>query len=241
MPTLPPVRVLVAEDHALVRQGIQLLLEAAGGFELVGETALGAEAVELVERQQPDLLLLDLALSDWSGIEVARRVRKAHPQVRILVVTGNVYPGSIEQSLQAGADGFLLKHDQGAELLDAIRTVMAGRTFVSPHAARGPGPSPDLRRAPHATGLSPILTQREQQIVRMIAGGHSNQNIADALHISVLTARKHRQNVMLKLGLHNGAEIAAYAMQAGLAGAPPVPGMWDAAVAPRRDSNKSSK
>jgi DNA-binding NarL/FixJ family response regulator len=214
--------VVVAEDHALVRQGIGLLLQAAGGFELVGETSLGSEAIELVRRHQPDLLLLDLALSDWSGIEVARKVRKACPGVRILVVTGNVYPGSIEQSVRAGADGFLLKHDQGTELLDAIRTVMTGRSFVSPHAARLPEDT-DQRRAPHATGLSPILTQREQQIVRMIAGGHSNQDIASELHISVLTARKHRQNIMLKLGLHNGAEIAAYAMQAGLAGAPAVP------------------
>lgn len=231
---------LVVEDHALVRQGVQLLLEAAGGFELVGETALGAQAIALVERHRPDLLLLDLALSDWSGIEVARRVRKIHPLIRILVVTGNVYPGSVEQSLQAGADGFLLKHDQGAELLDAIRTVMSGRSFVSPHAARTPDMN-DPRRAPHATGLSPLLTQREQQIVRMIAGGLSNQDIADQLHISVLTARKHRQNIMLKLGLHNGAEIAAYAMQAGLAGAPPVPGMWDPSWSGRGSAVKPLK
>ena len=217
-----PVRVLVAEDHALVRQGIQLLLEAAGGFELTGETASGAEVLGLVAARSPDLLLLDLALSDSSGIEVARKVRRAHPHVRILVVTGNVYPGSVDQSLQAGADGFLLKHDQGGELLDAIRTVMSGKTYVSPHAVRSLD-MPDPRRAPHATGLSPSLTQREQQIVRMIAGGSSNQSIADQLHISVLTARKHRQNIMLKLGLHNGAEIAAYAMQSGLTRAPQLP------------------
>ncbi len=216
------VRVLVAEDHALVRQGIQLLLEAAGGFELAGETARGMDVLALVAARSPDLLLLDLALSDYSGIEVARKVRRSHPQVRILVVTGNVYPGSVDQSLQAGADGFLLKHDQGGELLDAIRTVMSGKTYVSPHAVRSLH-MPDQRRAPHATGLSTSLTQREQQIVRMIAGGSSNQAIADQLHISVLTARKHRQNIMLKLGLHNGAEIAAYAMQSGLAGAPQLP------------------
>lgn len=239
-PPSDPVRVLVAEDHALVRQGIQLLLEAAGGFELVGETAVGADVVGLVELKRPHLLLLDLALSDSSGIEVARRVRKAHPAVRILVVTGNVYPGSIEQSLQAGADGFMLKHDQGTELLDAIRAVMAGKAFVSPHAARVPDGA-EQRRAPHATGLSPILTQREQQIVRMIAGGLSNQDIADQLHISVLTARKHRQNIMLKLGLHNGAEIAAYAMQSGLAGAPALPGAWDSSPLAGREMGKHRK
>lgn len=221
-----PIKVLVAEDHALVRQGIALLLDAAGGFELVGETPLGLQVAGLVEATEPDLLLLDLALSDCSGIEVTRRVKRLRPALKILVVTGNVYPGSVVQSLQAGADGFMLKHDQGAELLVAIRTVMAGKSYVSPHLSTSVAPQ-DARRPAHATGLDPSLTQREQQIVRMIAAGLSNQDIADRLFISVLTARKHRQNIMLKLGLHNGAEIAAYAMQVGLTGAPLLPGAPD--------------
>lgn len=222
-PPARPIKVVVAEDHALVRQGIALLLDAAGGFELVGETALGHQVAALVEATEPDLLLLDLALTDSSGIEVTRKVKRLRPGMRILVVTGNVYPGSVAQSLQAGADGFMLKHDQGAELLVAIRTVMSGKSYVSPHLSPS-SDSQEARRPVHATGLDPSLTQREQQIVRMIAAGLSNQDIADRLFISVLTARKHRQNIMLKLGLHNGAEIAAYAMQAGLAGAPLLPG-----------------
>ncbi len=227
------VKVLVAEDHALVRQGIALLLDAAGGFDLVGETALGLEIPALVEATEPDLLLLDLALSDCSGIEVTHKVRRLRPAMRILVVTGNVYRGSVVQSLQAGADGFMLKHDQGAELLAAIRTVMSGKRYVSPHLSPSTAPH-DARRPAHATDLDPSLTQREQQIVRMIAAGMSNQDIADRLFISVLTARKHRQNVMLKLGLHNGAEIAAFALQAGLAGAPVLP-------APPNGPGKQSK
>jgi len=118
----------------------------------------------------------------------------------------------------AGANGFVLKHVQGSELLDAIQAVLSGRQYVSQQVAKGLDNTPNGR--PGGYGLSQTLTQREQQIVRMIAKGGSNQEIADALHISVLTARKHRQNVMLKLGLHNGAEIAAYAMQSGLAEAP---------------------
>lgn len=218
-----PIKVLVAEDHALVRQGIALLLQAAGGFETVGETALGLQVAGLVQTAEPDLLLLDLALSDCSGIEVIRKVKRLRPALRILVVTDNVHAGSVVHSLQAGADGFMLKHDQGAELLVAIGAVMAGQRYVSPHLSPSTNP-PDARRPAHATGLDPSLTQREQQIVRMVAAGLSNQEIADRLFISVLTARKHRQNIMLKLGLHNGAEIAAYAMQAGLAGAPMLPG-----------------
>lgn len=214
------VRVVVAEDHALVRQGIGMLLQSAGGFELVAETAKGSDVELMVQFYKPDLLLLDLALSDSSGIEVARRVRRVAPDVRILVVTGNVYPGSVANAFGAGANGFVLKHEQGAELLDAIRAVMEGRRYISPQVAKGLDSSANKR--PNAEGLQQTLTQREQQIVRMIARGGTNQEIADALHISVLTARKHRQNVMLKLGLHNGAEIAAYAMQSGLMEAPDV-------------------
>jgi DNA-binding NarL/FixJ family response regulator len=214
------IKVVVAEDHALVRQGISMLLDARGGFDLVAETALGSEVEILVQFHRPDLLLLDLALSDSSGIEVARKVKRVAPQTRILVVTGNVYPGSVANAFAAGADGFVLKHEDGLELLEAIRTVLSGHRYISPQVTKALGTSATKQAQNPDTSQS--LTVREQQIVRMIAKGGSNQEIADALHISVLTARKHRQNVMLKLGLHNGAEIAAYAMKSGLAEAPDV-------------------
>lgn len=216
------IKVVVAEDHALVRQGISMLLSARGGFDLVAETALGSEVEILVQFHRPDLLLLDLALSDSSGIEVARKVKRTVPQTRILVVTGNVYPGSVSNAFAAGADGFVLKHEDGLELLEAIRTVLSGRRYISPQVTKALGAS--ATKQVQNADTSQSLTVREQQIVRMIAKGGSNQEIADALHISVLTARKHRQNVMLKLGLHNGAEIAAYAMKSGLAEAPDVGG-----------------
>src|SRR5690606_11509042 len=212
------IRVVVAEDHALVRQGIAMLLQSVGGYQLVAETAKGSDVELLVQFHKPDLLLLDLALSDSSGIEVARKVRRVAPSVRILIVTGNVYPGSVANAFGAGANGFVLKHEQGSDLLDAIQTVMAGKRYVSSQVAKGLDSSASKR--PNAVGLPQTPTRREQQSVRLIAGGSTNQEIADHLHISVLTARKHRQNVMLKLGLHNGAEIAAYAMQAGLMEAP---------------------
>lgn len=138
---------------------------------------------------------------------------------KVLIVTGNVYPGSVANAFAAGADGFVLKHEQGSELLDAIQTVLSGRQYISQQVSKGLDSAANGRSS-GAAGLSQMLTQPEQQIVRMIAKGGSNQEIADALHISVLTARKHRQNEMLKLGLHNGAEISAYAIQSGLAEAP---------------------
>ncbi len=199
-----------------------MLLSANGSFKLVGETALGSEVEALVLQHRPDVLLLDLALGDSSGIEVARKVKRAVPSTRILVVTGNVYPGSVTNAFAAGADGFVLKHEQGDELLDAIRAVLAGLRYVSPQVAKAM--SAAANRAPEGPESSQTLTPREQQIVRLITKGVSNQQIADALHISILTARKHRQNIMIKLGLHNGAEIAAYAMKSGLAEAPDVDG-----------------
>ncbi len=213
------IKVVVAEDHTLVRQGIGMLLAASGGFELVADTALASEVAPLVRHHKPELLLLDLSLRDGSGIEVARQIRRAAPQTRILVVTGNLYPGSVANAFAAGVDGFVLKHADGLELLDAIRSVLAGQRYISPQITHS------LPAANEPTGQvrsSPSLTQREQQVVRLIAKGSSNQEIADALSISVLTARKHRQNLMIKLGLHNGAEIAIYAIQSGLVEAPDV-------------------
>lgn len=199
-----------------------MLLGANGEFIVVGETALGSEVEALVRLQRPDLLLLDLALGDSSGIEVARKVRRAVPSTRILVVTGNVYPGSVTNAFAAGADGFVLKHEQGDELLDAIHAVLSGLRYVSPQVAKAM--SAAATRSAESPEPSQTLTPREQQIVRLITKGSSNQEIADVLHISILTARKHRQNIMIKLGLHNGAEIAAYAMKSGLAEAPDVDG-----------------
>ncbi|WP_066273133.1 response regulator [Hydrogenophaga palleronii] len=213
------IKVVVAEDHTLVRQGIGMLLAASGGFEVVADTALASEVAPLVRHHKPELLLLDLSLRDGSGIEVARQIRRGAPQTRILVVTGNLYPGSVANAFAAGVDGFVLKHADGLELLDAIRSVLAGQRYISPQITHA------LPAANAPTGQmrsSPSLTQREQQVVRLIAKGGSNQEIADALSISVLTARKHRQNLMIKLGLHNGAEIAIYAIQSGLVEAPDV-------------------
>jgi len=131
------VKVVVAEDHALVRQGISMLLSATGGYQLVAETALGSEVEMLVSFHKPDLLLLDLALSDSSGIEVTRKVKKVEPKTKVLIVTGNVYPGSVANAFAAGADGFVLKHEQGSELLDAIQTVLSGRQYISQQVSKG--------------------------------------------------------------------------------------------------------
>ena len=213
------IKVILAEDHLLVRQGLALLLQSTGDFTVVAETDIGAEVPHLLDLHHPDLMLLDLALRDGPSIDLTRKARRAHRHLKIMVITGNAFHGAAIQALAAGADGFLLKQDHGDELLLGIRTVMEGRPYISPSVTRdnpvsaGPSATPS-----DASEFS--LTAREQQIMRLIANGLTNPEIAFALHISVLTARKHRQNLMNKLNLHNSAEITAYAIRSGLLEAP---------------------
>lgn len=209
------IKVILAEDHLLVRQGLALLLQSTGNFEVVAETDLGDEVPRLLELHRPDLLLLDLALRDGPGIDLARKARRAHRNLKIMVITGNAFHGAARQALAAGANGFLLKHDHGDELLTGIDTVMGGRPYISPSIPGAPQGCPSPGAAPPVASEH-NLTAREQQIIRLIANGLTNPEVADTLHISVLTARKHRQNLMTKLNLHNSAEITAYAIRSGL-------------------------
>lgn len=209
------IKVILAEDHLLVRQGLALLLQTGGDFKVVAETDLGQDVPGLLSQHQPDLLLLDLALRDGPSLELTRAVRRAHRDLKIMVITGNAFHGAAMQALAAGADGFLLKHDHGDELLVGIRTVLAGKTYVTPSITRDSPSNPHADATP-SSAPEFSLTAREQQIMRMIANGLTNPEVASALHISVLTARKHRQNLMNKLNLHNSAEITAYAIRSGL-------------------------
>lgn len=213
------IKVILAEDHLLVRQGLALLLTSTGDFDVVAETDLGHEVPRLLDLHRPDLLLLDLALRDGPSIELTRQARRTHRHLRIMVITGNAFHGAAMQALAAGADGFLLKQDHGDELLVGIRTVMEGRPYISPSVAR----ESEAHLQPGGSSADTpefSLTAREQQIMRLIANGLTNPEVAAALHISVLTARKHRQNLMNKLNLHNSAEITAYAIRSGLLEAP---------------------
>jgi DNA-binding NarL/FixJ family response regulator len=199
-------KIVLAEDHALVREGLKLLLGAEPGMEVVAETGDGLEVEALVGRHQPQLLLLDLGMPGCHGIDVARRVRGGWPQVRIPVLTGNLQPHSVREALAAGADGYVLKQEDSRELLLALKLVLQGRQYVSRALAAA------FEQPPAA---APV-TARETEIIRMIARGLSNEAIAEALSRSLFTVRKHRQNLMEKLGLRNAAEITAYAIKHGL-------------------------
>lgn len=205
------IKILLAEDHALVREGLKLLIETEPGLQVIAETGDGAAVEGLVRKFSPDLLLLDLHLPGCHGYEVASRVKAQFSDVKILVLTGSLEPESVGQALAAGVDGYILKHEHTGDLLLAMRAVLSGRQYVSKSIA-------DLFQAngPDRNGGSAVqATPREQKIMCMIARGVSNQDIATILFISVFTVRTHRQNLMEKLNLRNAAEVTAYAVKHG--------------------------
>lgn len=208
-----PARILLAEDHALVREGIRLLLGVHPDFAIAGEAADGETAVRLALELAPDVVVLDLELPKLHGIEVARRIKAANEAVKILVLTASLDGQAVRAALAAGADAYVVKQEDSGEFIAALRTVMAGGTHVSAGIGRAFAPAPGAKAA-----LVERLTARELEIVRLIAAGHSSQEIAEHLAISVPTVRKHRENLMRKLDLHNAAEVAAFAIRNALCG-----------------------
>lgn len=208
-----PIRIVLADDHQMVREGMRLLLSVEEDFDVIGEAGDGESAVRLTQELKPDVLILDFVLPDFDGAEVLRRVREVVPEVRILFVTGSLERGSVRRALGCGANGYVLKQSGSDELLGALRYVIQDIEYVSPAIANAfePTPSPLLPAAE-----SDVLTAREAQILAMIATGERNQAIADKLFISLPTVRKHRENLMRKLDLHNAAELTAYAIKKGM-------------------------
>ena len=210
------MRVLLADDHGIVRRGLRGLLEAEG-LTIVGEAADGLEAVHLCEEQQPDLLILDIGMPKLSGIEVAARAQKMSrpPGVIILSVHGD--ESYIMRALAAGARAYLLKSATDEDLMPAVRAVAAGKPFFSPGVTAVL--VEDYIRRLQQRGLTDsyhLLTDREKEVLQLLAEGRSNQEAASLLNLGLSTVETHRANLMQKLNLHNTAEIVLYAVRKGL-------------------------
>jgi DNA-binding NarL/FixJ family response regulator len=201
---MPPVKVLIAEDHALVREGLKMLLSLNPALLVVGDTGDGTAVRHMAEELQPDLVLLDLDLPQCHGTEVTTILKQQFPQIKVLILTGSLHPASVCSALAAGADGYVVKHENSDELLRAIPAVLAGQCFISQAVAD----AVDDSATPAA-----VLTPREQEILTLLARGKSNQEVADWLSLSVHTVRTHRQNILEKLDLHNAAEMTAWAIR----------------------------
>jgi DNA-binding NarL/FixJ family response regulator len=207
------IRILVADDHPVVREGLVAILSTQPDFEVVGEAGTGPEAVELAAVLQPDVMLLDLEMPEMDGVEVLRRLSQANPGVRVIVFTAFDTDERILGAVQAGAQGYLLKGAPRKDLFDAVRVVRAGGSLLQPVVA-----SKLLRQVSHQSQASQVeaLTPRELEVLRLLAQGLQNKEIAAELVISERTAKFHVSSIMGKLGAGNRTEAVALAAQQGL-------------------------
>jgi len=208
-------RVLIADDHAIVRAGLRALLVEEAEFDLVGEAVGGYEAIDLVEKTNPDVLILDLSMPDLDGISVTRKIKPQFPELKILILTLHEDEALLKEAIKAGAAGYILKRAAEGELISAIRVILRGDLFIDPSMVRGlfeEVPIPRIKQKDPAESLTP----RETEILKMIVEGYTNRQIGQELNISVRTVEGHRANISDKLGLHSRVELVRYARQNGL-------------------------
>ncbi len=210
------IRIVVAEDHPILREGLKMLLSTNPSLKVVGEAQHGLEAVQSVKSLQPDLILMDLSMPVLDGVGAIKKIKKINPSIKILVLTVHKTEEHIVNALASGADGYVLKDATRSELMLAIQDVFAGRGYISPAI-----PQKVVEGYPEGKSLqsyTPLegLTAREREVLKMIAKGHKNKEIADSLAISIKTVEKHRANLMKKLDLHSASSITVFAMEKGL-------------------------
>ncbi len=210
-------KIVIAEDHTILREGLRMLLSSNPAFEVVGEAQDGLEAIRSVEAFKPDLILMDLSMPRMNGVGAIQEIKKQSPSTKILVLTVHKTEEYILTTLKAGADGYILKDATHGELMLAIDNIFSGKSYLSP------GISEKViegylegRKSIKSSTSWDTLTQREREILKMIAEGYKNKDIADYLCISAKTVEKHRANLMKKLDLHSASSLTAFAMEKGL-------------------------
>ncbi len=212
---MKPLRIMIADDHDLLRRGVRTLLQSHEGWEICGEASTGREAVAQAEALKPDIVVLDISMPDLNGVEAARRIRKVSPHTEVLVLSMHHSDQLIREIVDAGARGYIVKSDSDRDLIIAVEALSKHKPFFTPHATEvilskfNPGGTvtelPELVRD--------RLTSREREIVQLLAEGKSSKEVASALCISVKTAETHRANIMRKLELHSVSELVRYAVR----------------------------
>jgi DNA-binding NarL/FixJ family response regulator len=212
-----PIRVILAEDHTIVRKGLRALLESAMDIEVVAEAADGRMALDLVADMRPDVVVMDITMPLLNGLEATRQLKQHYPDLKIVILTMHSDEEYVFQSLRAGVDGYLIKQTAPNELVKAIRAAHQGDSYMSPTISKKVI-AEYIRQA--EKGLEPSslerLTRREREVLQLVAEGHSMGQIAGLLYISEKTARVHRSHLMSKLDLHNTAELTLYAVRHGV-------------------------
>ena len=205
-------RILLVDDHAVVRQGFKMILDAQSDMEIVGEAANGREAVELAAQLRPDIVVMDVAMPELNGIEATRRVIAADPHIRVIALSMHKDSVYVREILRAGARGYLLKDSGADDLVKAIRAVAGGESYLSPAVSNAV--LDDYRK--HVTNPIDLLTSREREVLQMLAEGKTNKEIAVVLNLSVYTVDAHRGRIMEKLNLHSINELVRFALRNGL-------------------------
>jgi DNA-binding NarL/FixJ family response regulator len=205
-------RIVLADDHSLFRQGLKAVLEGTDEFKVVGEAGDGLQLIDLLNQVKPHLVVLDISMPNLRGIETIPEIKKKHPEVKILVVTMHNDKEYLYQAISQGADGYFLKKDAGTELFSAIERIRKGKVYVSPSLSED---LTDYWEGIREGVKKSVLTNREREILTLIAGGKSNKEIADMLYISVHTVERHRANLMEKLNFKKTADLVKYAIEKG--------------------------
>lgn len=211
------IKVLVADDHAIVREGVRMILAKEKDIEVVGEAEHGQQALDLVETHEPDVVVMDISMPGMGGIEATQKVKERHPRVNVLALTMHEDESYVFQLLRAGASGYVLKRAAAQDLVQAVRAAARGEAFLYPSVARKVVED-YLRRVEVGEERERYdgLTGREKEILTLIAEGLANQEIAQKLYISIKTVQTHRAHILEKLGLHDRTELVRYAIRKGL-------------------------
>jgi DNA-binding NarL/FixJ family response regulator len=213
---MKPLRILVADDHDLMRRGIKTLLQTHAGWEICGEAQTGREAVSRTEELKPDIVVLDISMPDLNGIEAARRIRKASPETEVLILSLHFSDQLIREIVEAGVRGYIVKSDSDRDLIVAVETLAKRKPFFTPRATEvilSNFNNTGGTRVEVPETVQDRLTSREREIVQLLAEGKSSKEVANSLNISVKTAETHRANIMRKLQLHTVSELVRYAVR----------------------------
>jgi DNA-binding NarL/FixJ family response regulator len=214
---LPPIRILLADDHSILREGLRMLLDRQTEFAVVGDACNGREAVEMAEACDPDVVIMDLAMPGLNGIEATRRITSRSPRTAVVILSMHSDESYILRSLKAGARAYLLKDSLKADLIDAVRAAAQGKSFFSPKVSRVL--KEDYVNELEVKGAEDtwdLLTDREREILQLVAEGKTNKEIAAVLNISPYTIDTHRGHILQKLNLHSAPELILYAVRKGI-------------------------
>jgi DNA-binding NarL/FixJ family response regulator len=211
------VRILIAEDHTIVRKGLCSILENEKGIDVVGEAENGKEAIKKVEEHNPDLVVMDISMPLLNGLDATRQIKRRFPEVKVLILTMHTSEEYVIEILKAGASGYIVKKAAPSDLVSAIHAISRGEAYLSPSISTSV-----IKRFLQVSGteagldISSALTEREREVLQLIAEGHSNRKIAEMLFISVKTVEAHRSHIMDKLDLHNVADLTRFAIRIGI-------------------------